>query len=618
MLVKKTFRIPLLAALLCFWVILSFIFVHSDRDLFKPKLSGLVSHAEALITDERSYNSVKSAFSGKPISLPHDWFNQGLDTTVVWYRAKFLTDKTNEEPWAVYLPAVTHNAEIYINGTWIGHSSAPANPIPRHHNYPILLEFTSELLKAENEIVLRVEAAHARQGLLGEFFVAPSSQLMESYQSKNIWRIELIKWMTAIMLFTAFIILWFWLYRPKDKIYGLFSLMLFIWSAHNLNLFVIHIPVPTHFWESMTMATLGWTVVLMIHFNHRYVGEPVAVIEKAAVIFAIAGLGIFLIPDLGMVLHFGYLVWDGFLIVFGIYALLYLGYKFYQKLELDIYLMLVAGIPILVFGLHDILVVNHLRSRTEGLIIQYSVLPAMGLFTWFLIRRFVESLNEAEQLNENLETRVKTKQQEIESQYKKLMELENKQTLSHERDRIMRDMHDGIGGQLISLKDILARQPEQPTLIKEKVNACLIDLRTVIDSLDPALSDIATLLGNLRSRLERQLEGTGIQLIWSINELPDLFELKPQQSLHLMRIIQEAVNNAIKHTETPSIELEADVDRDTRAFEIAIKDKGSKLAKAANQGRGINNMKYRSQQLGAQCEVTIQPEGSEVRLRFIT
>ena len=110
----------------------------------------------------------------------------------------------------------------------------------------------------------------------------------------------------------------------------------------------------------------------------------------------------------------------------------------------------------------------------------------------------------------------------------------------------MRDMHDGIGGQLISIVTLLTEHTE-PVLVKirEKIQHSIGDLRFVIDSLDPLLHDLSTLLAVMRMRLSEQLANAGIELEWGITDLPAMEALSPSQSLHIMRIVQEAVTNSI-------------------------------------------------------------------------
>ena len=616
MFIQNHHRIPLLLFLVVYWALLNYFTLHKPINFFNIQSADPINSTQLILSEEIQYPDFSLESQMTAVDLPHDWLNHGITQSSLWYIKEFSIAPSQHDTWAVYLPSVTHNAQVYINDIWVGHGSEPNDPVPRYHNHPLFFEFSKKLLNNNNTIAIRVEASHARQGLLGAFYIAPADQLRAAYEFKYFWRVELIQWITTTMFFTGFIIFCFWFARPKDTVYGIFSAMLVIWATHNLNLFVTHIPVSALLWESLIMATLGWTVVLMIYFNHRFIGDSTPLFEKLALLFAVCGLGIFLLPDLGQVLHIGYLVWDSFLIIFGLYAITHLVQAFWKRRDWDIYLMLLAGIPILVFGLHDILVVNHLKDRTEGLIIQYSVIPAMALFTWFLIRRFVNSLNEAEHLNANLEQRVKQKEEEIQTQYSRLREFEHKALLSSERERIMRDMHDGLGGQLLSLKKFVhAQTGDSFSLIQQKLNNSLVDLRIVIDSLDPALSDMNTLLGNLRNRLEQQLLGTNIQLIWNIHDVPESLHLSPQQNLHFMRIIQEAINNAIKHSDSATIEIEVKTTSEENQFFIAVKDQGNKQRQhLQSKGRGIDNMHYRAQQLNGQLLVDIQTSGTIVKL----
>lgn len=285
-----------------------------------------------------------------------------------------------------------------------------------------------------------------------------------------------------------------------------------------------------------------------------------------------------------------------------------------------------VGIPILVCGFHDILVVNHLRDRREGLIIQYSAIPAAILFSWFLVRRFLQSINRAERLTESLEERVKAREQEIRQQYDRLAQLENERVLSTERERIMRDMHDGIGGQLLSLRALLQDQNGQVFgQIEEKVTRSLTDLRLVIDSLDPVLSDMPTLLGMMRQRFEEQLSGANVRLRWDVNELTRAPRLNPERSLHLLRILQEAVTNIIKHAGATEMVVRAVEDQHTVVIEI--RDNGVGFPEAPDHGqgssgqgssgqgsRGLTNMRYRAAQMGAEIQFDRNTPGACVRL----
>lgn len=376
----------------------------------------------------------------------------------------------------------------------------------------------------------------------------------------------------------------------------------------------------------MILVTLGWTIVTMIFFIHRYVGIGNSKVEKIILPLAVFGTGIFFLPDIANVLHIGYSVWDSFVMIVGGYAIYYLLHTYNKQKSLDAYLMLLVGIPMLAFGLHDILLINNFIDRRDGLIMQYGVIPSVLLFSWFLIRRFVQSINKAEHLADTLEQRVNEKQQALQEQYEQLNVLEKQRVLAQERERIMRDMHDGIGGQLVSVITLL-RDHNEPVFVKarEKISHSLADLRFVIDSLDPLLSDLLTLLGMMRMRLLDQLNAANIDLEWAVTELPEIKNLSPRSSLHIMRIVQEAITNSIKHSNATKMKLATGVVKTCEEpqnkqcqiyIDIIDYGKGADMTAISRgcEGRGLINMRYRAQQLGATLEINSSVDGTCVRL----
>lgn len=560
----------------------------------------------------------------KDISLPDSWYERHQNRQQFWYQANIQIKDLSDDVWAIYLPSVTHNAAVYINGFWVGQGGSFDEPLSRHHNEPLLFSFSSKLLqKGNNRINIRVKTTFHEQGFLDNFYFAPRAQLYDAYRWKYFVRVEVIEWLSVAMYSMAIILFFFWLIRPKDSVYGIFSLELFFWASHNLNLIVNNIPVSTRLWEAMTITTFGWSIVTMIVFNHRYIGIINIKVEKVMLLFAALSCALFFFPDVDSILIIGYRFWDSFLMIFGIYAIYYLLMAYRQDAHRDTYLMLLAGIPILTFGFHDILVINHLQNRQDGLIIQYTMIPVGIVFGWFLIRRFVESLNHSEHLTASLSDQVLKKQQELQVQYDKSVVLEKQQLLADERARMMRDIHDGIGGQLVVILSILQEHNGQIiNNVREKIQHSLTDLRIVIDSLDPLLNDLPTLLGVMRMRLTEQLSAADINLEWAVVEVPEIMNMSPQHGLHIMRIVQEAITNSIKHAETKEMKVVTGfLDAQQKIF-VDIIDYGGGISDDSNNivkhGRGIKNMHYRAQQLGATLHINSSKEGTHIRLLMVS
>lgn len=140
-LVKPSYKLPLFFLLLLYWAFISAVILHGKGQVFSVKLSNPITDVDVFINSSQNYSSVNFSEREKQVTLPHDWFTDGINSEVVWYQARFTAETVAEQPWAVFIPSVTHNAEVYINGVWIGHGSEPRQPVPRHHHQPLFLSF---------------------------------------------------------------------------------------------------------------------------------------------------------------------------------------------------------------------------------------------------------------------------------------------------------------------------------------------------------------------------------------------------------------------------------------------------------------------------------------------
>ena len=121
----------------------------------------------------------------------------------------------------------------------------------------------------------------------------------------------------------------------------------------------------------------------------------------------------------------------------------------------------------------------------------------------------------------------------------------------------MREMHDGVGGHLVRTLSMLEGRGASREELAEELREALADMRLVIDSLDPSADDLATRLGMLRTRFERILARERVELVWRAEALPPLPHLGAEDSLHVLRIVQEAVTNVLRHAKATRLTLAA-------------------------------------------------------------
>lgn len=239
----------------------------------------------------------------------------------------------------------------------------------------------------------------------------------------------------------------------------------------------------------------------------------------------------------------------------------------------------------------------------------------------------MHNLKRAERANEELETAIAGKSQELQASYAQRQELE----LAHagnaaraaERERIMREMHDGLGAQLMTALRGIERGALDKEQVAESLQEGLDELRLLMDSGDNTQA-LQTALANWRNRWDARLAATGLTLHWALDDSLENLELPGDTVLQIMRVLQEAGANIVKHAQASEATVSAgvhDAADGAQALVLEITDNGSGMPddETMKPGRGLRNMRQRAQQIGAAIEVVRHANGlpgTTVRLRL--
>jgi len=206
---------------------------------------------------------------------------------------------------------------------------------------------------------------------------------------------------------------------------------------------------------------------------------------------------------------------------------------------------------------------------------------------------------------------------ELKAQQERLVEVEHERTLLRERERLMKDMHDGLGAALVASLVAAERGEVRPEQLAMLLRDCVDELRAVIDSLEPSDHDLATLLGTMRSRLERRLTAAGMRLEWQIDDLPPLLWMGAPEALQVMRILQEIVTNSIKHSKARCLRITASAAA-RGMVEVSVADDGVGFdVSAAPVGRGLRFLQQRARVLGGGMEFVSSLEKGAVARLFL-
>jgi len=213
-------------------------------------------------------------------------------------------------------------------------------------------------------------------------------------------------------------------------------------------------------------------------------------------------------------------------------------------------------------------------------------------------------------------TKIKQYQTQIRKQNTTLKELYNKlyDQLEEERFRIARELHDTIGQNLL-LVQLYSRKIQECCegnnearseiqMIDKTVGKTITDIRDIIYDLKPKLLEEIGLKSAVESLCINISEKFNIRYNILIDETNG--ELNYRAKLTMFRIIQEAVNNIIKHSEATEFNIQL-FNNDTN-IKMVISDNGRGFAyNEYHKGLGLSNMKERIEYINGKFKIDSLP-----------
>ncbi|WP_338731297.1 ATP-binding protein [Mangrovimonas cancribranchiae] len=225
--------------------------------------------------------------------------------------------------------------------------------------------------------------------------------------------------------------------------------------------------------------------------------------------------------------------------------------------------------------------------------------------------------------------KIKNKQLIRENQLKDaLAKIETQNRLQEQRLQISRDLHDNIGAQLtfiISSLDNIKygfKLPENLDSKLKKISAftssTIYELRDTIWAMNKnaiSLEDLQSRISNFIDKAHVASEGIAFNFE-NDKSINDNIEFTSVNGMNIYRIIQEAVNNAIKYAEASAILVK--VSQIDNKFQVEIIDNGKGFDKAqVPLGNGLNNMKKRAQEMGGKLTIISNKErGTIIQLQL--
>jgi signal transduction histidine kinase len=539
-----------------------------------------------------------------------------------------LNARTNER-YSLFLSRRADLLEARLNGVVI----MPDVRSPRLNGSfvaePALFEFPAELLRpGENRFTVKIKRSLRGPFIFPDFAVGPTDQLIQAHTFRHLMSVEISIIGIVIMAFTALlalVVVW----PQQDRRRNLWFVAMLTTSALGSVTFMFS---AAEKYDTFWLATTSLLVVALSFSSLLYVMNDIAhgaLINRrnmalAVVALTLISLWIALANYIGIndqYYLFIFMITSRLLSVgLGILAMVLLAYetgrsggaRWLERFILIIWMIATA----LDRGNPGLFTVFSPFGKDLPLSLQWT--PILGSLTGLaMVASLAKQASEARQTvvtaNERLTEMLARREDELDRSYNAQKQMLHRQVMLEERQRIVRDMHDGIGGQLLGLMMQVRSGDVEKRQIEDGLQSSMTDLRLIVDAMDSAEDGLAETVRAFEHRVRAQVEAAGIA--FTVDH--GLDEGKPgpgpRPTLQILRILQEAVTNAIRHSGTKEIVLTSRTGADGR-IRISINDIGKGMPVEIKGGRGLANMRRRAEAVGGTLTIGSGDEGTSLSL----
>jgi len=614
-------------SLLMVWQIVFWAVVHVAERSARPiqmdtraSVAYLLLHGDGSADSAAARQARRAGLDGYPVSVPR---------TLEGARIRFLVPfdlPQPAQPLALFLAIREEVVQIRVNG----HVVQPSEPLVRLEGLltsePGYYPLAAQHLHAGSNLLEVDKVVNGFDVALSEFAIGPAEVLAEAYRWKNLLLTDLPMVGVGVLIFALLLCLavnWPDADRPRIR-----ALMLLLGSCALSTWFMTFKPAlplglsATVLIWCLLNAAIATAIALYVWFDTQLARDRPRWLYRLSWLligFFACGFMIGGIVEnsrywLLLVMHVSYWLVIGVVVVADVVLAWSVvrdhGRRWFERSVLALCISALAmdrlgSLYDLFSPLDADLPLSLPWSPLIGTLLGLSVVLALAREAAHARRTVLDA-------NRVLTQTLQIREAELAASFAERNEILRRSAVLEERGRIVRDMHDGVGGQLVRLQAQVRTQPLDREALAAALDDSLGDLRLIVDALDTAEDGLYDALVAFERRLRQQLGAQRLTTTYAFGSAPDQFGARV--TLQVLRILQEAVSNALRHAHASELYLSADRDPTSQRLCLELRDNGSGLAATASRGHGLTNMQQRAAEIGAEFAVRSDARGTTVRL----
>ncbi len=547
------------------------------------------------------------------VALPHRWATtHGAYEGSMWYRFRVHLRAVPAEPWAVYMPRVNMNGQVWINGVPMAYDGSLSEPVTRNWYTPQLVKVPQGTWRVgDNEICIHVVSGYLSRNGLSAVDVGPLRLLERDHSLRSLAQNDGPRIANTSLIALGLFMVLVWLRDRTQGAIGLQGTAAIFWGIGNMMSSAPNPFLPLFTWESLGFIFVVTSQLLICLFFWRFVGRRVRLIDYTIFSLLVATPFITFFWPTWQQIIFTYLAILILMAISSTQALVHV-----VRTRRPDGLVLVAGCVLAVpVAVHDFAFIANWLPYDSFYWLAFAGPVLMYCTFYILAGDHARSRQDLAHLNATLASQVAEREAALRDSFQRLAELESAQAVQAERSRILRDMHDGVGAHLSSALrqlQVARQQPVDLNLVIQTLRDSLDQLKLSVDALTLAPGDVVGLLASLRFRIAPRLKAAGLELIWNVQDLPNWPAGQPPALRQLQYILFEGLSNVLQHSGATRLTLSAR--HRAGEIEVMLSDDGCGWS-GEGEGAGIQTMRARAKVIGAQLLLTGSPgRGTELRI----
>lgn len=531
------------------------------------------------------------------VALPFRWDHHHRGSGEVRFEFSFALPAG--QPTSLYLPRIGNSYRVWHNDRLLADETGPVPASVNTVYQPRLVTLREGRTGGLERLRIDIVAISGADGGLSAVLLGPAAEMAALHSRALRWRVGGALAVSVMSLVLGSLALLVWM-QQRERLYLWYALAELLWSFRTAGYYLTdHAPLPWTWWGLLMKALYCGAIASMCYFGLALVMRHRTVWGLMVRIFLVASLAL-LALSFALERNDWWLHWRVAILAISMTCAAVVAREAWQRRSREAIALGAVCAVALAAGVRDWLTITVARANYEAVPLVTYVWALFGLaMAWLLTNRLRQATQAQLGHTREMALRLQAQEAELEHAFARQREHAQQQAATEERRRVLQDMHDGVGHELLGALHVAREGTVSREAVTEQIQRAMDHLKLTVDVLQEGAQDVATILGLLRYRLAPRLQACGIAIQWQVPELPPLSSWDTRHARDLQLLLYEAFTNLLVHSGATGTFFEASVDAASHTLRIRLADNGRGVDPNAARGNGLTSMQARAARLNA-------------------